>query len=331
MRGTMQYTVRHHTRFQYTDLITESVTEVRMHPRTTDYQQCGSFHLHVRPAARILEYTDHLNNIVHHFTQPAAHQSLAIVAESEVVVRARPLPPEALTAEAWRQIDGLTNSDSYWEMLAPSEFTARSAPLDALAEELGVTRRRDPLSQLYELNSALHRTFGYDARSTRVDSPIEEALTHRRGVCQDFAHIMLALVRNHLQIPCRYVSGYLYHRRDDRSADGATHAWMEVLLPELGWVGFDPTNNLLAGERHIEVAVGRDYHDVPPTRGVYKGNAGSDLSVVVRVRTSHDPGHEAELTVAEEAVPAAAYRSSEQALQARYAQALLAIQSQQQQ
>ena len=139
---------------------------------------------------------------------------------------------------------------------------------------------------------------------------------------------MLALVRSYLRIPGRYVSGYLYHRRDDRSADGATHAWVDVLLPELGWVGFDPTNNVLVGERHIEVAIGRDYHDVPPTRGVFKGNAGSDLSVSVRVRASHDTEHDGSEG---EPMVTPAYRSTEQALQARYAQALLAMQMQQQQ
>lgn len=327
----MQYTIRHLTRFQYTDPITESVTEVRMQPRSTDYQQCSMFRLNVRPVAQLQTYVDHLENTVHHFTQPGLHQTLAITAESEVVVQPRPVPPPALSEDAWQQLDGMSDNDMFWEMLAPSDYTARSPALDALAEELQVWRRRDPLSQLYELNSALHRTFAYDGKSTRVDSPIDDALAHRRGVCQDFAHIMLALVRNHLQIPCRYVSGYLYHRRDDRSVDGATHAWLDVLLPGLGWVGFDPTNNLLAGERHIEVAIGRDYHDVPPTRGVYKGNAGSDLSVVVRVRTAHDRHQESDGAPDAEAGEAVPYHSSEKALQARYAQALLAMQMQQQQ
>ena len=105
-------------------------------------------------------------------------------------------------------------------------------------------------------------------------------------MCQDFTHIMLALLRK-LGIPCRYVSGYLFHQADAnvRSADGSTHAWGEVWFPDLGWVGFDPTNNLLADERHIRVAVGRDYADVPPTRGVFKGLSAvrSELSVAVRI------------------------------------------------
>ncbi len=126
-------------------------------------------------------------------------------------------------------------------------------------------------------------------KSTKVDSPIDEAIQNRQGVCQDFAHIMIALVRS-LRIPCRYVSGYLYRRSQDhdRSVADATHAWVEALLPPLGWVGFDPTNCLLAGDRHIRTAIGRDYADVPPTRGIFRGHTASDLSVAVRVTASAD-------------------------------------------
>ena len=100
---------------------------------------------------------------------------------------------------------------------------------------------------------------------------------------------MLALIRHVLKLPCRYVSGYLFHRDEDRSTDDASHAWVEVLLPELGWVGFDPTNNLTAGERHIRVALGRDYTDVPPTHGIFRGGTDSELAVSVTVRRSAAP------------------------------------------
>ena len=222
----------------------------------------------------MLSYEDHLGNVVHYFTQPQLHHELAIVAESEVEILAQPALPDVLPADAWDQIDALAGQGDSWEMLAPSEVTEPTPLLAELARDLQVARRGDPLHLLLELNGSLHRAFAYDAGSTRVDSPIDEALMHRRGVCQDFTHIMLALVRSYLHIPCRYVSGYLYHLRADQSADGASHAWLEVLLPDLGWVGFDPTNNVLAGERHIQTAVGRDYHDVPPTRGVFKGGGG---------------------------------------------------------
>ena len=112
----------------------------------------------------------------------------------------------------------------------------------------------------------------------------------RAGVCQDLAHIMIALARR-IGIPCRYVSGYLSPSSDshDRSAEGATHAWAEAYLPTLGWVGFDPTNDVLAAERHMRVAVGRDYADVPPTRGVFRGEAGSELAVLVTVSLADAP------------------------------------------
>ena len=326
----MLYSLRHTTRFQYTSPIAESVTEVRMQPRSTEYQQCSLFRLQVRPQARIITYADNLQNTVHHFTQPGVHQQLAIVAESEVLVHERPPLPATLPADAWAQIDADLASGEHWDMLAPSEFTMPTPRLEQFAHELAVARRADPLTVLLALNHVLHRAIAYDAASTSVDSPIDEALEHRRGVCQDYAHIMLALVRNYLQIPCRYVSGYLFHTRADTSADGASHAWLDVLLPELGWVGFDPTNDTIVGERHIEVAVGRDYNDVPPTRGMYKGNAGSELAVSVRVRLLQDPVTTAE-PFESDSGETPVYRSTAQQLHARYAETLAAIQMQQQQ
>jgi transglutaminase-like putative cysteine protease len=156
--------------------------------------------------------------------------------------------------------------------------------LTKLAKELDLRRRKDPLELLQELNRKLYESFDYAPNTTKVDSLIDEALESRRGVCQDFAHIMIALLRE-LKIPCRYVSGYLYHadKSHDRSPAGATHAWVEAYLGDAGWVAFDPTNDLVGCDRHIRVAVGRDYADVPPTRGVYKGEAESELRVMVAV------------------------------------------------
>ena len=154
---------------------------------------------------------------------------------------------------------------------------------------MGVTRRDDPLILVKELNQRLFDYFDYEPRSTRVDSPIDEAIVSGKGVCQDFAHTMIALLR-HVRIPARYVSGYLYRSREDhdRSTPDATHAWVEVLMPHLGWVGVDPTNNLIAHHRHIRTAVGRDYADVPPTHGIFRGKTASELYVAVQVEASHE-------------------------------------------
>ncbi len=283
----MYYSIRHVTRFRYSAPISESMMEVRIQPRTEGTQHCLDFRLSTSPRAHISDYRGAQGNKVHHFDLPNRHTQLTITAHSLVELIPPIELPEALQSEAWEELDALTADDEYWDWLEPSHFATPTELLYALAKELDVRRRDDPLTVLGEINTRLHASIEYAPEITNVDSPIDDALTVRRGVCQDFAHIMITLVRT-LGIPCRYVSGYLFqhsgHR--NRSSESATHAWVEALLPGLGWVGFDPTNDTLAGERHIRVAIGRDYADVPPTRGVFRGNAESDLAVTVKVSQS---------------------------------------------
>ncbi len=299
----MYYSIRHLTKFRYQSPVSESIMETRMHPRSDANQRCLTFQLSVTPRCRVFSYRDHLANHVHHFDIPGQHSQLVVVAEALVEMQPHmPLPP-SLPASAWEDLDDLVRAGDFWEMLLPSEFATPTAPLNALAAELDVRRREDPLSDLLKLNEQIYHYFDYKPKTTRADSPIDEALSTRAGVCQDFAHIMTALVRTRLQIPCRYVSGYLYHGGDvkDRSDDSATHAWVECLLPELGWVGFDPTNCLIAGDRHIRTAIGRDYADVPPTHGMFRGRAKSELTVAVRVTPSEGtPSLDRELPVPED-------------------------------
>jgi transglutaminase-like putative cysteine protease len=264
--------------------------EVRMQPRSEGNQRCLQFQLQTQPKARIQHYNDYQGNTVHYFNVPGQHTKLVITAES-LVELTEPAPiPANLPTSTWDAFGALLNEHTAWELVQPSHFARPSFELRSLAQELGVQRADDPLTTLRQLNAAMYNAFDYSPQTTNVDSPIEEALHARKGVCQDFAHIMITLVRD-LGIPCRYVSGYLFHRTEDhdRSDPDATHAWVEALLPGLGWVGFDPTNNLMAGERHARTAIGRDYADVPPTRGVYKGGATDNLQVAVRVSPSDAP------------------------------------------
>jgi transglutaminase-like putative cysteine protease len=291
----MLYSIRHITRFHYSVPISESVMEIRMQPRTENAafhrQRCLSFDLAITPRARVTSHEDYQGNIVHSFDIPLHHSRLSVTARSVVEVHAPSPPPETLDQNAWEKLDTLVAEGDFWDMLTPSAFAAPTPLLLALADELGVGRRNgsDPMWLLRKINLGVHSTLDYVLDSTKVDSPIDDALKARQGVCQDYAHVMIALVRN-LGIPCRYVSGYLFHRADsdDQSALDASHAWVEALLPGMGWVGFDPTNNLLVGDRHIRVAVGRDYADVPPSRGVFKGDARSTLDVAVQVRPADE-------------------------------------------
>ena len=283
----MFYSIRHLTKFRYETPVSESVMETRMHPRNEANQRCLTFHLAVSPRCRAFSYRDYLGNHVHHFDIPGQHTQLVIIAESLVDLQTPPPLPASLDPGAWDEIDALVHEGDYWEMVLPSEFAKPTHSLLKLAAQLNVQRRDDPLTVLRELNSSLYSSFEYALKSTRVDSPIDDAIRTRQGVCQDFAHIMIALVRT-LNIPCRYVSGYLHRRVEDhdRSAEDATHAWVEALLPHLGWVGFDPTNHLIATDRHVRTAIGRDYADVPPTKGIFRGKTASELSVAVRVTAS---------------------------------------------
>ena len=282
----MIYSIRHITGFAYQPAVRESVMEVRMQPRSDVLQRCLHFSLTTTPASRVMMYQDHDGNTVHHFNIPARHARMAVTAEALVECEALPPLPERLGADAWDQLQEVAGSGEAWDYLAPSTFTTPTAALKAFIADTGISRGPDPLVTLRRLMAEMFTRFEYSPRSTHVDSPIDDALQSKRGVCQDFAHIFISIAKQ-LGIPSRYVSGYLFHdpSSSDRSGEGATHAWVECLLPEIGWVGLDPTNNLVATDRHIRVALGRDYADVPPTRGVFKGGSkvANELAVAVRV------------------------------------------------
>lgn len=289
----MFYSIRHSTRFRYSDSVRQSVMEVMMHPRSEGGQAVRQFELTTDPRARIFGRRDFLGNVVHHFNIPGAHDALSIVAETLVEVSAPRLLPLSGHPSDWITLDEMVRNGDYWDFIHPSQFSRPTPALCAFAQEIGLARRDDPISLVQWLNHTIYEKFSYVPQFTRADSPIDEALSSRQGVCQDFSHIMIALLRE-LKIPARYVSGYLYHRTgtEDRSIADATHAWCEVLLPGYSWVGLDPTNNLLATERHIRTAVGRDYADVPPTRGNYiklRGKGKGEMKVAVHVTPADAP------------------------------------------
>ena len=286
----MFYSIRHVTRFRYNAPVRESVMELRMQPRSEGPQTLRSFQIATNPRAQLYAYTDHLGNAVYHFNLLREHEELRI--EAQAVVELGPMRslPDQLDVLEWERYNSFNLSDDHFDMLEPSKFARSSPELESFMRIADLAKPEgDPLTALKTLQRAIYDSFEYQSGVTEVNSPIEVALEQRRGVCQDFAHIMTAIGRA-WRIPCRYVSGYLYHKGSrDRSAADATHAWVEAYLPSLGWIGFDPTNNIMAGERHVRAAVGRDYSDVPPTRGTYKGDADSELSIAVSLEPTQAP------------------------------------------
>jgi transglutaminase-like putative cysteine protease len=281
--------------------VRESVMEIRMQPRSEGPQMLRSFQIATNPRSQLYAYTDHFGNAVYHFNVLKTHEELRIEAQAVIeIARIPELPPAADMLE-WERFNSYNLTHDHFDLLEPSKFAEPSPALAAFQRDKGLDKpQADPLTALRRLNTTINASFEYESGITQADSPIDHALEERRGVCQDFAHIMIAIARQ-WGIPARYVSGYLYHRpkAKDRSNPDATHAWVECYLPSLGWIGFDPTNDVLADERHIRVAVGRDYADVPPTRGTFKGVAESELAIAVSVEPTQAPvRHEDFLRVA---------------------------------
>ncbi len=288
----MYYAITHLTIYQYSQPITDSVMEIRMQPVSNHRQRCVRFNLDVSPDSKVFAHRDYLENTMHTFNIPAPHERLAIKAEALVEVKPTATLPTALSPDAWRELDYVVEQDrDIYDMLLPGQYAQPTSLLQEFANELNWFRRDDPLSLLLELNSQIYDRFEYRQNVTKVDSLIDVALEARSGVCQDFAHIMLAMMRQ-VGIPGRYISGYLFHRHDDhdhdRSDEDASHAWVEAWLPDYGWVGFDPTNNLIVTDRHIRVTVANDYASASPSRGVFKGNATTKLDVRVKVSKLDD-------------------------------------------
>jgi len=265
--------VEHSTIFEYEDPIYETATEVRLHPAgNTSFQQCASFSLKVIPTATIFDYTDFYGNRVHHFNILQSHKRVQIVATSVVETFACPITGP-FTEDEILLLDLLSES--------------RYVHFDPSIHELATlfTSFDDPYLKALDICRHINSTFRYEPGVTDVHSTSAVVMALGRGVCQDFAHIMLAVCRI-LRLPARYVSGYLYgggSTPDGR--DEASHAWCEVWCgEEKGWTGFDPTHKTLTvNDRYIKIGTGRDYGDIPPVRGTYKGTSAEKLRVSVRV------------------------------------------------
>ena len=279
------YHVEHISRYRYSSPIRNCALSLCLKPFHDDRQQLLSFDLTTFPAASTTSETDSFGNAKHILHIHQSTDLVEVVSRSTVELNHAAPQTRSMGAEAWDKIRSWRDSFDQWEFLNHSEFARGSDALGAFVDEAGITPDDDPFQSVLRLSDTLHDAFQYVPGTTTVVSPIEHILESRQGVCQDYAHVMIAIARN-WGIPARYVSGYLYvkSRGHDAVPGTASHAWVECLLPGTGWVGFDPTNRCVADERHIRVGIGRDYRDVAPIRGIFLGGGVSELAVEVRVR-----------------------------------------------
>lgn len=279
--GGTRLAVLHRTTFHYMAPVSQSVNTLHLEPRTFPYQKTLSAIIRVLPATRLQRFTDLFQNITHHFELPQPHQKLEI--ESRIRVHNLPLDISAQSRDATTaDYADPAVRERIWLYLQASNRVVKSA--DVWRQTIDVTR---DLTSVYDKACALmawiHESFRYAPGATAVHTNFLEAFEMRCGVCQDFTHVMLGMCRV-IGVAARYASGYLYNGPTDSLVGAqASHAWCEVYLPGCGWIGFDPTNNTLADDRYVKLAVGRDYDDVAPVVGSYHGTAHCRMEVAVEV------------------------------------------------
>ncbi|MGE9268818.1 MAG: transglutaminase family protein [Verrucomicrobiales bacterium] len=279
----MRLRTTHLTTYHYSSPVTNNVNDLRLRPRQSAYQEVEHCLVSVVPATRMSRYFDFNRNQVGHFEIAHPHQKLTIQSESTVRTRNKVDFAKLPYGTSHEKLPLCRHLEECYLFLHDSSFIERSPEIWRAA--LDIKDASDDVFQTaYAVMEHIHRHFAYKPGSTSVSTPAAVVIEKKEGVCQDFAHAMIAYCRA-VGIPARYVSGYFYDATHDRHLRGAqaSHAWVEIFLPEEGWIGLDPTNNKVVDETYVLLATGRDYGDVAPVMGTYFGDARCQLQVKVEV------------------------------------------------
>lgn len=278
----MKLQVFHRTHYAYAAPVRDSFNEARLQPWSTEAQNRHNFILKVLPSGRLTHYLDFYLNTVHVFEINMPHSELVIEATSVVTTQPRSFVAEDLRPAPLSTMEDCQRLEFCYDFQQPSTYVDITPEVWKLALDI-TAGETDAWQASLAIMRFIHREFRYQPATTHAHTTMGEALQLRTGVCQDFTHVMLGLCRA-LKIPARYVSGYLYNGPADQLKGAqASHAWAEVYIPSQGWIGLDPTNNRHVGEHHIKIAIGRDYGDVQPVKGTYRGTQERKLSVEVLV------------------------------------------------
>jgi transglutaminase-like putative cysteine protease len=272
----------HTTRFEYQMPAYDSHNEVRMRPLESERQRCVEFELEITPGTSTFEYDDYYGNRVHAFSIHDPHPALIVSAKSVVERTTGSQPPARSTPFGEFLLEDHARNRLEYDFLNASRHVPFSEPMRKFFWMARPDSSEDVAGYANRVVAFIRDQFVYEPGMTKVQSTADEILSVGGGVCQDFAHLTIGVMRL-AGIPARYVSGYLAPAANTAIASigaQASHAWLEAQLPGLGWTGFDPTNGCAVDERHIRVAIGRDYSDVPPMRGTYRSQGGRQLMSV---------------------------------------------------
>jgi transglutaminase-like putative cysteine protease len=276
--------IKHITKYSYSNTVIDGANLIRLHPINDDYQKVVSHFLSITNNPFIETYIDFYNNRVGTFLVSEPHDELSIVSDLEVITTSKLFPDDSTdVATQWNELKSIKYDSNYFDFLQYSKFSGSEDVLNLIRSK-NLTEKT-PYKAALELCEYIYTNFKYIQGVTNVNSTIEDVWNLKAGVCQDFTNILLQIVRM-CGIPARYVSGYICPSDDITRGEGATHAWIEVYIPFYGWLGIDPTNNAIANENHVRIAVGRNYDDCSPVKGVFKRKVESDLFVKVEISTT---------------------------------------------
>lgn len=283
------FKIYHTTTYEYDRLVKESVNQIRIFPFQSSDQEVLQHDLIITTDPEIHTFNDYWNNKVGVFNLLAPHKELVV--ESRLLVRTTPTTQLLINFHTgFDSLETETSNDlKMLELMHPEKVEA-SEDLKAIIQS--IPKNANSVAATVEAYCEyIYKYFKYVKGITNVETTIDEILSHRSGVCQDFVHLMLQLLRM-IKIPCRYVSGYICPNKNGMRGEGATHAWVEAWIPGYGWAGIDPTNNVWVTNKHVKLAVGRNFNDCSPVKGSFKGPAKQKLSVYVSV--SYEDGHKFE-------------------------------------
>lgn len=281
----MHLSILHRTTFTYAGKAHDSFNEVRLRPIDDAFQKCVNFDLRLEPTATPQEYNDFYGNTIHYFDIAEGHTKLIVEAQSLVETTPnddRPSVPSVSSSD----LEHSAEREMFAEFYTSSHYVPLEVELWREAQDALCDGRADVWNEVCRLGRHIYRTFAYKPKTTGVSTRANDALKLRMGVCQDFAHVHLGLCRS-LGIPARYVSGYFFNTTRRPREIEASHAWIEAYVPGFGWAAFDPTHDRPADDRYVKVAVGRDYADIRPINGTYRGAPTRSLKVDVKVRQTN--------------------------------------------
>lgn len=278
------FSIHHITRYEYSQPVKESLNQIKIHPLICPTQEILQHDIIISHQPELHLYTDYWGNRTGIFTITEPHKSLSI--ESKLIVRTIEQPEPSITnISVFNPI--IPGNDLLLTELSLPEQISRQSEIIDIAKDIK-KQRENYIDIIHASNEYIYRNFQYIKGITDYETTVDEILEHKSGVCQDFAHVLLQILRT-LHIPCKYVSGYICPNKNGMRGEGATHAWVEVWIPGYGWAGIDPTNNVWVKDTHVKLSTGRNFYDCSPAKGTFKGGAKQQLSVYVSV--GYEDGH----------------------------------------